>query len=785
MKSRLVPAACLLALLGGLAAIWLAARRNPPAGAPAAPPDTEARAAAAAEAFLQLEARERQAAAQHWPAELDAERHEDRIVALWDLLNQSADPWEVLAGAVPAGLHLPALASAVAHEAGITVQRSDPGRPRRTCSADECRAWLAIQAATWKLAHTRWQLFEHHPATNAHAAWSRVRVTASLERIEPAGRTRLVATLKVNWVPGEGLSPQAGLVEVEDLEISRRDGPPPFSVWLDEVVAAPRHTPFTDPLIAADLDGDGFSELLLVGAGRRWRNLPDAAVPGGRRLAGSLWSSPPPHRIVATLLADVDGDNVSELLAAGGRDLSVQPLDGLGNPTGTPRAAWTATTAMPHPQVLTGGDVDGDGDLDLWLAQYRLPYQGGQFPTPWFDARDGFPGHLLRNDGKGGFTDVTEAAGLAPLRLRRSYSASLLDLDGDGDLDLVNVSDFAGLDVFLNDGSGRFADATDALRLARHSFGMSHAFNDANGDNLPDLLMLGMDSPVASRMMTLGLARGTTDPPEGSLATRAAMVAGNRLYLGAPTAGLVAADEAREAPLRGTGWSWGCAWADFNLDGTPDLAVANGHETFASTQDYERQFWKHDLYVAGSRRNPVAELYFRNAGGQRRAAQASYGGWQENALLLSHPDGGWLDAAWLLGAALPQDGRNQVADDLDGDGDLDLAVTTFEQWPVLRQRLIVFRNDLPRSDRNWLGVRLATPAFGTRVEVRTAERSFFRWHVAGDSFRSQGAPAFHFGLGKTRPLEVRLTWPGGRMTTISNPPVNRWLKVSPPGQAGH
>ena len=52
---------------------------------------------------------------------------------------------------------------------------------------------------------------------------------------------------------------------------------------------------------------------------------------------------------------------------------------------------------------MTAGDIDNDGDVDLWIGQYKISYVGGQMPTPYFDANDGFPAFLLVNDGSGKF----------------------------------------------------------------------------------------------------------------------------------------------------------------------------------------------------------------------------------------------------------------------------------------------------------------------------------------------------------------------------------------------
>src|SRR6185295_15523495 len=98
------------------------------------------------------------------------------------------------------------------------------------------------------------------------------------------------------------------------------------------------------------------------------------------------------------------------------------------------------------------------------------------------------------------FHDETEEAGLAQKRFRRTYSASFVDLDDDGDLDLLVVSDFAGVDLYYNDGMGRFRDVTVTALDEPHAFGMAHTFGDFDLDGKIDFFVIGMSSVVADRL---------------------------------------------------------------------------------------------------------------------------------------------------------------------------------------------------------------------------------------------------------------------------------------------
>src|SRR5690242_17569253 len=117
---------------------------------------------------------------------------------------------------------------------------------------------------------------------------------------------------------------------------------------------------------------------------------------------------------------------------------------------------------------VAAGDVDGDGRCDLFFC-----HLGG-------------PSALYRNLGNWKFEDVTEKAGVACAGLDAT-GAAFVDIDGDGDLDLIVNSVGGGTHVFLNDGKGHFREMTAGGVLNPGKGGMSLALGDIDGDGYLDL----------------------------------------------------------------------------------------------------------------------------------------------------------------------------------------------------------------------------------------------------------------------------------------------------------
>jgi hypothetical protein len=177
--------------------------------------------------------------------------------------------------------------------------------------------------------------------------------------------------------------------------------------------------------------------------------------------------------------------------------------------------------------------------------------------------------------------------------------------------------------------------------------------------------------------------------------------------------------------------------------------------------------------------------YFLQKFSRTRGRGWSYGGYEKNRLFLNRGGESFIEVGQLAGVALEQDCRNVVADDLDGDGRIDLLVTTFEVWPEVKQTLQVFKNNL-RDQGHWIGFRFreegnGNSPVGARVTIHYNSRSAVRQIVTGDSHRSQHSTAIHFGLGETQQVEsAEVRWVNGRSVVLRSPALDRYYDISAP-----
>ena len=265
--------------------------------------------------------------------------------------------------------------------------------------------------------------------------------------------------------------------------------------------ATPPATVHGRQIVVADFNKDGRADAFFADHG-----LDAAPFPGARNALFLSSGASGLTNAVASLpniadfshsaaAGDVDGDGDIDLFVGNQGEGDKYPYLLLNNGSGgftLSRSGLPTTLHGSDPGITTSTlfDADGDGDLDLFLG-------------PW-DPRQR-AAVILENDGKGNFLKTLTTISIpAHGTSENVIDSKAVDIDGDGDLDLVvnTVVDFftvGSIRFYINDGKGHFTDETDARLPARSADGWNTRvqFADLNGDGKVDMLVSnGANRPV-------------------------------------------------------------------------------------------------------------------------------------------------------------------------------------------------------------------------------------------------------------------------------------------------
>ncbi len=571
-------------------------------------------------------------------------------------------------------------------------------------------------------------------------------------------------------------------IAVEDLEWRRATGTPGFVQKRRYAVGDPeqRQAVRIAPIIVKDLNGDTLPEIILGGVNLILRNQGSFEFEDHPMLSQERSL----HRVMA--VADLTGDGHADLLGylQDGAAILVE-----GAPDGTfsdrLRNPWDEPSA--YPSALALADIDGDGDLDVWAAQHRPTYYQGALPSTITDANDGFPSRLYQNDGTGTFTDITARANLGATRSRRSTGATFLDFDRDGDQDLLVISDYAGLELHLNNGTGTFENVSEPTFGNWHLLGLCAAVGRFDDDDLPDIFAGGRWSVAMQRLNAMQLDRGDF-PDFRPVATQ--MASGNQLFL----SGRQYETGPFNAEAKQTGWVNSAATADFDNNDVDDLYLATGHLTGQSIADFDSQFWRHDVYLPESLEPEVLRSYMASPAlspklTSLRTGKSSWYGYEANRLLVNDADLGFVEMGYLQGVGLLQDSPATVAADMNQDGRMDLLVVAQRTFPIderlaIEQSLIVYEN-AHSSEGHWLGVHLTpNPAafneVGASVTLVGAFGTRQRFLTTGPGAMVQAPASAHFGLGSAEEIDhIEILWGSGQRQVIVKPEIDRYVRITP------
>ena len=510
-----------------------------------------------------------------------------------------------------------------------------------------------------------------------------------------------------------------------------------------------------------DFDGDGFEDLFVADGTRsilyrndgtgRFTDVTAAAglAPGGKGIAAT-----------GVAAGDIDNDGYPDLFltdAFGPARLFHNRGDG----TFEEVTASSGISVPGNARSAAFADVDGDGDLDLFVCVTGDYY--AQMPDPPYDARDGRPNRLYLNDGRGRFIDATKAWGIEGSQW--SLSSLFADYDGDGRTDLLVTNDFGVKNLYRNTGS--FADVAGKAGVEARAYGMSAAWADFDGDGLLDLYTTGADTQwyflheYPAIPLTLG---GRLFLPV-AIRWVEQMARGNSLFL--QKGDHTFEDATSRSGARQAGWNWSSIAADLDNDSWPDIYATNGMWGDGREHDRELEFWWQSLaywddYVAGTKTfdrkgagiaGIERDRYFRNRLGDGEGPSAS-------------PI--FEERSFLEGLDLETNGRAVVAFDANGDGALDLYIRSVQapealylgsRRPGEHFLRIRLRGSPGRDNRDGIGSRVtAVLPGGRRIVMETGNAS---------GYLSTGSPIAHLGLGGAARVEsLTIRWPSGTVQEV-------------------
>jgi hypothetical protein len=365
-------------------------------------------------------------------------------------------------------------------------------------------------------------------------------------------------------------------------------------VTATDFIAEPVHDRGLPGIVLFDYDGDGDSDIYVTnGPGRPNSLYQNALQQSGRATFVDVGSAAGAGLTAmdanGACAGDLDNDGNVDLYVLG-RNEPNHLLKNLGygtfqDVTGT---SGTGSGGYNHTSC-TMADFDGDGLLDIAIANTFAMKAGLPIVAIPYGLTQ--PNRLLRNTGRFSFADVTASSGFGVIDLGGvpapladiSWAIAAVDIDQDGDADLITANDqgafptkkYGGLDrgynrVHRNDGKGHFTDVTYQLGLAEPGAWMGLAFGDFNFDgtmdffstNFGDYVLMKPPLPIITQDLGDWSSRWYLQRSDGKF------VDPRRSSVRTPVQG--AADPSLGG-LNATPFGWGVSTLDYDNDGSTDI----------------------------------------------------------------------------------------------------------------------------------------------------------------------------------------------------------------------
>ena len=313
--------------------------------------------------------------------EVDAQAYESTFVALWDRL-RSTEPFEVLrqfpflrlelllpSEWEPLPLGMPGIRQASLD--GETIPLDHPG-------------YLAqlneLKSAGWKIIQTEWHHSEFRPGKNDQAPQSVVSFEIHSENTSKERRTIVKGQLEVTWTPHKTDSGLRipGTIKVRNTTITDYTGKPAFTelLQIDPKKVDAKLYPRVSPLIVYDLNQDGLPEIVLAGCNLVYWNQGSGRFQHEPMLRNAIMPLGQ-----AGILSDFNGDGHVDFVSTGKEDGLLRLWTGSAGGQFTSKPSVCFQDRYENQHTMTAADIDLDGDLDLFVGQWKQPYLRGSMAT--------------------------------------------------------------------------------------------------------------------------------------------------------------------------------------------------------------------------------------------------------------------------------------------------------------------------------------------------------------------------------------------------------------------
>ncbi len=559
---------------------------------------------------------------------------------------------------------------------------------------------------------------------------------------------------------------------------------------------------------AGDIDGDGLADLYFCGLDNNnvlYRNLGNWKF---QDITAEAAVACPNLDATGVAFADIDGDGDLDLL-----------INTLGSGTllflNDGKAHFTDATAHSGLASKHGStsmalaDIDGDGDLDLYVAnfrpstikdipnaQFRVQYINSQPTITHFNGQPvdtpdltnrfflfssgtimelGEEDALYLNDGKGRFTPVSFTDGTfldenghrleTPPR-DWGLAVEFYDFNGDGAPDIYVCNDLFTPDrIWINDGHGKFRALPNLALRHISTFSMGVDFADINHDGFIDFFVVDMFSRShTKRQIQVGEMSPFFSPPG---------LIENRLQLPRNTLQLnrgdnTFADIATFSGVESSEWSWGPIFIDVDLDGWEDIIVSNGQLRDFQNADIAARV---EQIKAAKKLSPseLLKLFdlFPTLASQK-------------VLFRNRHNLAFEEVGQQYGFTTSEISHGMALVDLDNDGDMDIVINNLQSLAG------IYRNDCssPRVAVRLKGLPPNTRGIGAKIKLIGGPVEQSQEMISGGRYLSSDDPMRVFAAGtNASPMRLEVTWRNGKQTIVENVLANRIYEIEEEGSS--